>query len=109
MNNRRTPNMSKTHAEVIGTATGHEWHANRKEPTCEPCRIAINAWRVAYRARGVCATGLGWPLSLRHRETPAKFRFKEPKSEPKSAAVPLNGCYRSGLGILIHEPGCKCD
>jgi hypothetical protein len=81
MTERFIPDASKTHDQVIGTPTGNSWHANRKEPTCEPCRIAINAWRVAYRARGLCATGLGWPLSLRHRETPTKFRIKLPRQQ----------------------------
>jgi hypothetical protein len=147
MTYRQTPDMSKTHDQVIGTSSGRVWHQNRNEPNCESCRIAYNAWRTGYRERGMCATGLGWPLSLRHRKLPAKFR-KDPEqlkivagyinsdmitSEPLNLSplstvtidqAPNNdimihslrppstsqpGCYRSGIGITIHGPGCKCD
>jgi hypothetical protein len=60
----------KAHDDVIGTAGGYVWHLNRKEPSCEPCLTAANAYRTDWRLRGKCAPGLGWPLTLRRRKPP---------------------------------------
>jgi hypothetical protein len=55
----------KTHEQVIGTVSGYVWHQNRGEPACVSCAHAANAWKREHRLRGKCASGLGWPLTLR--------------------------------------------
>lgn len=57
---KRGPKPSPDHKH--GSHGGFVMHQQRKTPACFPCRHANNVWREAYRAKGKCAPGLGWPL-----------------------------------------------
>jgi hypothetical protein len=45
-----------------GSRGGFVMHQQDKTPACEPCRQANIRWTRAYKKRGKCEAGLGWPL-----------------------------------------------
>jgi hypothetical protein len=56
----RQPRAQKPAAH--GTRAGFQAHKLHGERPCTPCNEANNAYFQAYRNRGRCAPGLGWPL-----------------------------------------------
>jgi len=48
--------------EEHGTYAALQAHRARKEKPCTPCKRAAAVYMKAYRKRGRCAPGLGWPL-----------------------------------------------
>ena len=48
-----------------GSRRGYNEHRRRGEYPCTPCAVALATYTQAYRQRGRCAKGLGWPLEAR--------------------------------------------